>query len=73
MINLEYLSTYSTRMEAEGIKRLLEDNGVPCFLQFDETGDVLGGVGVNNGPTEIYVAPKHLKEAREIAGVEKKN
>ena len=51
MINLEYLSTYSTRMEAEGIKRLLEDNGIPCFLQFAETGDVMGGVGANNGPT----------------------
>jgi hypothetical protein len=72
MNNLEYLSTYSTRMEAEGIKRLLEDNGIPCFLQFDSTGDVMEGVGVDNGPTAIYVPPKHLASAREIAGVEKR-
>ncbi len=72
MDNLEYLSTYSTRMEAEGIKGLLENNGIKCFLQFDETGDVMEGVGVNSGPTAIYVAPGHLKKAREIAGVGRK-
>ncbi len=68
--NLEYLSTYSTRMEAEGIKGLLENNGIKCFLQFDETGDALESVGLNDGPTKIYVAPGQLKKAQEIAGVQ---
>ncbi len=72
MNDLEYLAIYSTRMEAEGIEKLLENNGVKCFLQFSETGDVLEGVGVGTGPTEIYVAPEQLKKAREIAGLESK-
>ncbi len=71
MNDFEYLATYSTRIEAEGVKGLLENNGIKCALQFDETGDVLEGVGVNTGPTKIYVAPGHLEKAREIANVKK--
>jgi len=70
--NLKYLSTYSMRIEAEGIKGLLESNGIKCFLQFDETGDALEGVGVDTGPTNIYVEAEQLEKAREIAGTEEK-
>ena len=66
---LEYLKTYSTRMEAEDIEVLLKNNGIECFLQFNETGDVLDGVGVGTGPTEIYVPPEQIKKAREIANI----
>ena len=69
--DFEYLATYSTRTEAESIKGLLESNGIKCLLQFDETGDVLGGVGVNTGPTEVYVAPGDLTAARNVADVKK--
>lgn len=73
MNDLTYLASYPTRMEAEGIKGLLENNGIPCFLQFEETGDVMAGVGVDSGPTAIYVPKHHLEEARKLAGVETKN
>ncbi len=69
MKNLEYLASYPMRMEAEGIKGLLENNGIPCFLQFDETGDVMEGVGADTGPTAIYVPKEHLAEARELANI----
>jgi hypothetical protein len=71
--NLEYLSAYSTRIEAEGIKGLLEDNGIKCLLQLDEIGDVLGSMGSETGPTKIYVEAGKLKKAREIANVRKNN
>lgn len=67
---LEHLATYSTRMEAEEIEILLKNNGIECFLQFTETGDVLDGVGAGTGPTEIYVPPEQIKNAQEIANVE---
>jgi hypothetical protein len=69
MKNLEPLATYPTRMAAEGIKGLLENNGITCFLQFDETGDVMEGVGVDDGPTVIYVPKEYLEQARELANV----
>ncbi len=67
--NLEYLSAYSTAMEAEAIRGLLKDNGIKCVLKFDEIGDVLGSVGAETGPTKIYVAKEQLKKAQEIARV----
>lgn len=69
MKNLEVLATYPTRMAAEGIKGLLENNGIQCFLQFDETGDVMEGVGVNDGPTIIYVPKEHLSQAKELTNI----
>jgi len=71
--NLEYLSSYSTSMEAEEIKGLLEKNGIKCVLQFDEIGDVMGSLGAETGPTRIYVTQGHLRKAREIANVRRKN
>ncbi len=70
MNDLTYLASYPTRMEAEGIKGLLENNGVPCFLQFEETGDVMAGVGVDSGPTAVYVPKHHLEEAQKLIGKE---
>ena len=71
--NLEYLSDYATSMEAESIKGLLKDNGIECVLKFDEIGDVLGSVGVETGPTKIYVATEQLKKAQEILGIVSKS
>ena len=59
-------------MEAEEIKGLLENNGIKCLLQFDETGDAMESLGANTGPTSVYVAPGHLEKAREIAKVPRK-
>ena len=70
MKDLEPLATYPTRMIAEGIKGLLENNGIPCFLQFDETGDVMEGVGVDGGPTIIYVSKEHLDQAKSLANID---
>lgn len=69
MKNLEPMATYSTRMMAESIKNILENNGIPCFLQFDETGDIMEGVGVDDGPTIVYVAKENLDQARELVNV----
>lgn len=65
--NLVYLATYPLHPEAETIKGLLEANGVKCFLQLNENGDVLlGGFAVTEGPTEIWVPSSDLEKARNI-------
>lgn len=67
--DLRYLAVYFTRGEAEMMKGLLKENGIKCFLQFNDVGDALmGGLGSSNGPTELWVLPEHLEIARELIG-----
>lgn len=61
------LKNFQTRRGAELAKEILESKGIKVLLQFDEVGDVLlGGLGVENGSTNLFVLKENLKEAQEI-------
>lgn len=60
---------YNSELEALLAKGALEGAGIETRAQLNDAGNaLLGGLGMQNGPTEILVRAKDAERAKEILG-----
>jgi Putative prokaryotic signal transducing protein len=61
------LSTFSDELSAHAMKAFLEENEMRCLLKLSPLGDgLLGGFGLQTGPTEVWVEDKDFLRASKL-------
>lgn len=64
------LSTFPDELSAHAVKALLEENGIQCLLKLSPLGDgLLGGFGLQTGPTEVWVEKENYRKAADLMGI----
>ena len=59
-----FLKSFSSEIEAEIVKGMLEDNGIACVLRNSNMSSILGNIGAMN--VDLLVNQEDLSKAQKL-------
>jgi len=64
MGEMAFLKSFSSEIEAEIVKGMLEDNGIACVLRNSNMSSILGNIGAMN--VDLLVNQEDLSKAQKL-------
>ncbi|MBQ8055468.1 MAG: DUF2007 domain-containing protein [Paludibacteraceae bacterium] len=64
MGEMVFLKSFSSEIEAEIVKGMLEDNGIACVLRNSNMSSILGNIGAMN--VDLLVNQEDLSKAQKL-------
>ena len=64
MAEMVFLKSFSSEIEAEIVKGMLEDNGIACVLRNSNMSSILGNIGAMN--VDLLVNQEDLSKAQKL-------